>query len=49
MTTHTASSMASLRWSKFTDKQRAAHIAKMVKARKKQAKAARQKKDLAQG
>jgi predicted Fe-S protein YdhL (DUF1289 family) len=49
MTEHTASSMASLRWNKFTDKQREKHIAKMVKARKKQAKEARKKKELAQG
>jgi hypothetical protein len=44
-----ASKMASMRWAKTTPEQRAAHIQKMVKARKKQAKAARQKKDLAQG
>jgi hypothetical protein len=41
--------MAKLRWSKTTPKQRAEHVRKMCKARSKQAKEAREKKDLAQG
>jgi hypothetical protein len=49
MTNLIASKMASMRWAKTTPEQRAAHVAKMVKARKKQAKEARKKKDLAQG
>ena len=45
-----ASDMAKLRWAKATPEQRAAHVAMMAKARRKQAKAARRKKalDLAQ-
>lgn len=39
-----ASTMALRRWAGLTPQQRAAHIAKMVKARKKQAKALRKMK-----
>ena len=44
MTNSIASQMANLRWAKTTPEQKAAHVRKMIKGRKKQAKLAREKK-----
>lgn len=44
MTSSPAAALARMRWAGLTPPQRAAHIAKMVKARKKQAKALRKTK-----
>lgn len=44
MTSSPAAALARMRWAGFTPQQRAAHIAKMVRGRKKQAKALRKMK-----
>ncbi len=49
MTNEAASNLAAMRWKNKTAEQRMAHSKKMTKARRKQAKLARKKKDLAQG